>query len=305
MKYNYHLYCAIVIILTMCFLCACNSEAEAPDTSELESQTTTVEIDTVVPENLRLTEMVVNSSGKTQTHTYQYDTSGRLIGETFTDSGNSTLSTVTEYRYDENGFRNYESAFYTSYNMAQTESWTNNKDGNKLDGKIMQGDTLFVGYSNTYNEAGHLIREVETNAEGAETSVSEYEYTDSYGSYIKLTFTGSTERITEKKLDAAGNELSYRLTIGGKLTTEIVYEHDDKGNLISYKSGDNVYTYTYEYDGDLIICVTELDNDGDTVTSKTSEYDKYGNLTESVIKNASGIETSRTIYKYSDISKAQ
>ena len=108
-------------------------------------------------------------------------------------------------------------------------------------------------------------------------SVSEFEYTDEYGSYVQRFVSGASVGNTVTVIkDKYGNEITHeesglfsiiyenkyeddrliekntiRTTTAGTIITKTVYNYDKKGNLIkeiSYDTaGDVTITITYEY----------------------------------------------------------
>ena len=195
----------------------------------------------------------IEKNGDETVTTFEYDAQGRLIKYEIISGDNA--DTVKEVEYDNHGYKNYEKG--VSKSGLETEVfWTNDDDGRVIKQRLVA----------TFAEASLSIE-----------SISEFEYTDEYGSYVQRfvsgTSKGNTVTVTKDKY---GNEVTHeesglfsavyenkyednilvetttsRTTQTGTVISKTVYESDKNGNMIkevSYDSRGNVIlTQIYEY----------------------------------------------------------
>ena len=166
---------------------------------------------------------------------------------------NGVVNSTNELAYDNNGYKNYEKS--TNVSGLITEIFYTNDS----EGKITSQRTVITFQENSFE------------------SVSEFEYTDDYGSYVQTFVSGSSKgnTITVTK-DEHGNELAHitsnstsiryenkyngtilveriasRSTSSGTVVTKIVYEYDENGNNVKTTSYDELgtifLTQLYEY----------------------------------------------------------
>ncbi len=224
---------------------------------------------------------------------YIYDSDGNIINETYyaqkLQNGTNVDIVIENY------CREYDSTVIVSeiYKKRIGEELTNQKrtlysynDENYITEKFVYqwiNDSWYQTYGEeyVYNDCGNITSQtitVYTNFVNAETglikSISDsntikYEY-DVWGQQIKVTNNAGTddEIISETSYDVYGRT-SFVITDGNKT----VYTYDNRDNILTIAEGENITTYNYSDNGNLL----SRTNPNGTVASYF--YDSYGNLT--------------------------
>lgn len=198
-----------------------------------------------------LTKSTMVENGNTTVATYTYDGDGKL--SSYEIRVNDVLNTQNEVEYDENGYKSYEKATLAS-GLVVEMFFTNDTRG-----RVTEQRTVSSHVGSIYE------------------SVSRFEYTDTYGSYVQTVVSGpgkgNTVTVTK---DEKGNELTHAESAG----LFIRYENTYDGEVLTERTG--VYTRSggsctvrtvYEYDehGNNV-CTTSYDADGKVTLAQTYEY---------------------------------
>ena len=194
---------------------------------------------------------MIEKNGTTTVTNYEYNKKGQMIRYEILSGSN--IDTVKEVKYDRNGYKNYEKG--TSGTGFITEIyWTNDKQGRPVSQRVV------------------------TDYKGNKTeSVSQFEYTDEYGSYVQTMTSGAAtgNTVTVVK-DEHGNEITHAELLG-----------------ISMR-------YENTYDGDVLVerTSTQTTPGGLTVTKTKYEYDENGNLIKETSYDSEGRVTLTQTYEY-------
>ncbi len=197
-------------------------------------------------EALLLSRECYAASGEKQNEElYYYNSSNQNVRVEFWYK--DEITSKTELRYDENGYKNYESAKTNS--RSYTIHTVNDKNG-----KILKTTT-------------DLYKSM-----GIDEYVTEYEYIDENGSYktIGMGIGGGAEIVTVYYMDDRGNLTRVVQPDGSELIHENTYEND---LLTEVKTKNNRKVYEYDEDGNLI---TETVYNGESLVA-VYKY-KYSNL---------------------------
>ena len=189
----------------------------------------------------------VEKNGTTSVTTFEYNDVGNLVK--YEILVGDIADTVKEVAYDAKGYKNYEKGISKSGFVTEI-FWTNDEKGRPIEQKSVM---TFKDFSSE--------------------SLSQYEYTDEYDSYVQTFLSGASKgnTITVTK-DEHRNELSHiesnsttihyenkyednrlieRVSTSGSLLTKTIYDYDDAGNLIKETSydiyGNITLTQIYEY----------------------------------------------------------
>ncbi len=195
---------------------------------------------------------MIEKNGATTVTNYEYNKKGQMVRYEILSGSN--VDTVKEVKYDRNGYKNYEKG--TSGTGFITEVyWTNDKQGRPISQRIV------------------------TNYKGNKTeSISQFEYTDEYGSYVQTMTSGASvgNTVTVVK-DEHGNEITHVELLGVSMRYENTYDGDVLVERISTQTTPGGLTVTktkYEYgeNGDLIK-ETSYDSEGKVTLTQTYEYE--------------------------------
>lgn len=230
-----------------------------------------------------------------------------------------------EYEYDENG----NLVVQTDYKAGEKEfCQTNAYNEQNL---LIRSETVFDQYPEAgssatyeYNAQGRLIKKCTFDYRGRPKNEIVYEY-DELGRTAKVqdknsiaTYTygendsciileedikGAWNQKSEHIYDAKGNETNLRNYDGDVISTERIYEYDEKNRpvkMIVYSYGEEIAYTTWEYPDDYH-AVWTTHQQGEMVGSGTDEYDEFGELIKEIAYNAAGLATQTVIYEYGNL----
>lgn len=259
--------------------------------------------------------------------TYTYDEQGNQISKSIDSGADEVVEQITFYAYDEQGNRTSESYDYNADGVADetnTYTYTYDEQGN-LTSEIDFGADPLINRINTYtyDEQSNLISESygdlaftnigvehDGNAHDIISQKYFYKYNSNYdeaGNEIeKKRYLGETGKITYYAHDNNGNLYREININNGNIDQVITYTYDEQGNLISesydydYNGvADRIDAYTYNEQGNLSTKNIDSDTDGVADETITYTYDEQDNLiTESIDSNADGIADQIMTYAY-------
>ena len=198
-------------------------------------------------DKLYLVKQTMTEKSGTVTTEFIYNDNYQVVKQKTTTGGIS--DTDSELGYDENGYQNYQKNISKS-GLVSEIFIKNDANGRWLE---MRSVSIYNGKENE--------------------TITTYEYTDEYGSYIQTSTSGVTTTVTKdehgndiarsnNKGQSSTHENKYNgdllvetittMTVGTKTTvTTMKYEYDGQGNKIketSYDTAGNVtYTQTFEH----------------------------------------------------------
>ncbi|MEG0442025.1 MAG: hypothetical protein RR544_06975, partial [Oscillospiraceae bacterium] len=193
-----------------------------------------------------------------------YDYLGNISAVT-TWGGNEQKST-TRYGYDGAGFLLTETS-----PLGYVTSYENDKEGNPLKKTDRDGKAV----TNTYNDLGQVTRLQDYDGKGLD-------YTYNWNGLLTEERHSDGSRTTYAYNRASLIDLQRETTAGNKTLREIIYGHDDAGNLtserrtgVNFDKRTETVDYTYDKASRLTKTVTMSEKG---VTSVQYAYDKAGNL---------------------------
>ena len=182
-----------------------------------------------------------------QSVTYKYFYNRDYMVAKYEIYSNGILNSTVVIEYDENGFKNYE--------KSQSEF----------------GFVIEIYYTNDLN--GRIL-EQRSLLNGGNESITLYEYTDTYGSYVKVNeASGSTVTVT---VDTHGN---------------VTKEEDNLGMVTTYEN---------TYNGNLLTetKATRMESTSATITITEYEYDVFGNIIAKTTFDGNGTILQKITYTY-------
>lgn len=261
---------------------------------------------------------------------YEYDTEGRIVKETWLDHSYGNYKSVTSYEYNSEGLLSKRSVadnywteeYYYEYDEDKRRSVVHRK--NVLINEKLCEDTLEYtydaqgGYTVKYILEGqpYLIYEIDKNGSivkeisyknDAENIVDynyEYQYDQDENLTRKVTYSnGNIQEILEYEYDDNKNVVS---DLKMEFQSEVYYEYDTNGNLIKESWPKLDYTYEYNAEGQLKRMVNgfgqvtmyeynaegQLNRKVDDYSQTTYEYDAEGKKIRSLCEaDAFSMET--------------
>jgi len=202
---------------------------------------------------------IIKKTSKDKTTTYKYDNMNQLIEEKTDDK-------ITTYSYDKRGNRIENGSIKATFNsMNQLVSYDGKTVSYDKDGNRTSDDK----YDYSWNSLGQLVKVVKKS----DNDTWNYQY-DELGR--RITKTHNSEK-TNYHYDGDSIYL-----IGESQNGQIIrtYIRDQNGKLLALKIGDKVYNYHTNSRGDVIGL---SDQDGNI--QATYEYDSWGNITKSDVKD--------------------
>ncbi|MBE6683453.1 MAG: hypothetical protein E7595_04780 [Ruminococcaceae bacterium] len=280
----------IILLSALLLLCSCaGSEEESSQMQSSQSADMSVvseEESNHDGETKKLVSKLTikNETGKiSQTNVYEYDSLGRTV----TVVTESEQGTIYNYiGYDENG---YEAEYITkdasgniqSHHQYERDEYGYVKIWRSLDknGKLIAENKMDVDY----DDQGRMLN-VYVNGE-----LSQYYSYDEEGNATERRVGTEAYNIYDKdnnKIEAVDGD--YHMTA--------IYEN---GRAIEANAtrGENTYKTTYEYDGELLLAMTNYEN-GEITIKYTFEYDSDGDIIKETMQNALGISVSISEYEY-------
>ena len=271
-------------------------------------------------------DMDIENGGSIHT-TYEYDTLGRKVSETYSDGS------YKEYTYEGTSDRVQTEMDYLSDGTAESGSLYLYDTWNRLTDILHnEGREIVSVYSYTYDVNGNILTEsVSYDSETAR--VTSYEY-DVEGRLVKTTYpTQSALGVVEYEYDSYGklteilqdneeircyyyDDFNRVVTVkdyekpGSSSYILKSYEYDEFGRCVSavYTENGNsqkvLESYAYSYDkNDNIISETRISNlpAEDSIINETRDYiyDSYGRLTQSTITDHTAEDVQvATTYEY-------
>lgn len=225
---------AFLILLCALLLVACNPSGDSETNAFILSET----------------ETTYKTNGDIIVMKYEYNGDLPIKIKTFK---NDILNTVTEMKYDENGFMNYSKQTLESNGFIAEVFYENSSDGKPLTKK----------YSSSQGD-------------NTTETIWQLEYTDENGSYIEKATVSGIERTQNYSFDEQGNPTKF-ISANGQ-TTFYSNKYDDEGNLYEVKItivGLGVQTIKYEYNEDGMLAIENTyDEDGTLIITKTYSYVK-------------------------------
>ena len=252
---------ALLLLAAALILTACASPApaaaEAPETTEAPQFTEAAPKTRTVPDTLTMEIFV----------------------------GDVNISTKTQHFYDENGLLSQTISYSGDQETSRTEL-ENDLHGEVIRQTTVSGAMTTVTESeNTYDDAGNLIKKVDTvTMDGVITDIREYSYRPD-GKLLEAIFTHTGEN---------------------GYTTSNCYEYDEKGNqiaVIQESNGISIRTEAeFNEEGRIVSSVTI--NSDDTVTGRTEytyDFAEDGTMTQTqtAIALPTGLST-RTVTCYDE-----
>ena len=271
----------LVLCLTI-FVWGCNTQEQS--SSDATSEASSQEDNKGKTETLLWKEVSKNASGGiTHTTEYAYDSFGRKTTITV-KQGDTT--TITSYKYDENGFLAEEEIKTKGGSFVFHCVYENDSDGNVLKATTLdkKGDILTETLK-IYDENGKIQ---EVKVDGKTTKIYTYEEDGSYTETYK-------NRVGYSKYDKDGNFLSSKDD-----QSEVTYSYTD-GLLTEFVvvSGDIIRKSVFEYTKGLISRNTEYEND--TISRVyLYEYDENMRLIKDSFQNEIGVTPRTTYYEYKE-----
>ena len=201
---------------------------------------------------------------------------------------------TTVYTYDAAG--NLTAEDYTYIGSAIGDYWskityTHDTAGHDLTEEYTDCNGYRESTTHAYDEQGNEIRLTATNGEnGAYTLTITY---DDNGNALTKRFDYEDGHSSESvyTYDANGNQLSVVMTEGGTYREERVRTYDADGNVLTdvYSNSDigviHNEVYTYEQDGNVVICRDLSDPDNDSTTTLTYRDDGSTLTVDHVARN--------------------
>lgn len=272
------------LLLILCFttmLWGCNAQdQDNSDLTDVSSQQPDQGQTTI----LLWKEVSKNASGSIMHSTeYAYDSMGRKTTVTVTQ-GDTT--TVTNYKYDENGFLSEEEIKTKGDSFIYHCIYDNDANGNVLKATTLdkQGK-LLTETLNIYDNSGKIQ---EVKVDGKTTKVYSYEedgsYTETYKNRNGYNKYDKDGKCIFSKDDSSEANYSYT----NDLLTEFVMV-----------SNGNIYKNVYEYTNGLISRQTDYEND-QINRIYTYEYDENMRLIQDSVQNAIGVVSRTTYYEYKE-----
>jgi len=212
-----------------------------------------------------------SDGGIQQLTEFEFDSDGKLLGETWTLKGE--LWATVECVYDENGVLIERKGVQEGVEGSARFMYD---DKGRLIEKHDNEDGLY--YSCDYDESGNLVKEVHFT-EGKEDHRYEYKYDEKNQITEKATFEdGTIDQRDTFEYDAEGriiNKKKYSFYEGEHVYYEKINEYDENGRKLSMK---------------------EINEDGTSLTSFV--YDKKGRLSKIDLPRDSGLDDIKCKYTY-------
>lgn len=227
-----------------------------------------------------------------------------LTSEVFT--GEMSVDVKTQYIYDEQGL------------MKAVVSWFNGEESSRAviendhmgevirQTSVSNGVTTVTESENTYDEAGNLIKKVDTvSSDGNVTDIREYHYNaDHQHTHVKFSILGENPVTitTRYEYDSLGNQTAEHQETNGISSSVLTeYEYDDQNRIskATKTNGNGAVTgyteYTYESDGHRIL--NDYLPDGTPLSKIVYTYDENGQTVQRETWYAD-VLSQRTTYTY-------
>ena len=315
------------VILSLCLLVACGNTAETTSLTAVatasdlyspapiaESETAPASVtDTEVipaPEeqeaSLLTSETVYNADGTfNYRKSYGYDEAGDLLSEwTYDEDGNVLWR--NEYSLDENGYRIRYDSYDGGGSINYTEVYTCDEQGRRLTEAYENAVGTFTDYTAYVYEGDSTL-----------PSRIEYWTGDRMDSYVVCEY-DEFERLITSTEYMADDTLLFRTQMvydesgllletveqneEGEEISRVLFDYDTMGNRISESSffnGISRGSTEYEYSDEGVLLWVRSVSADDVVESREQYiYDKYGNLTNIIYEDGSGVKQSETVYSY-------
>ena len=288
-----------ILLLTMMILshaaCAGDRGLGNETTDELiTSEQTTAQV--LVPIRVLLKETTYGMDGnELNRREYEYDESGNLVVQTDYKAGEKEFCQTNAYN-EQNLLIRTETVFDQYPEAGSSATYEYNAQGRlikKCTFDYRDRPKNEIVYE--YDEQGRTVKVQDKN------SIATYTYGEN-NSYIILEedIKGAWSQKNEHIYDAKGNETNLRNYDGDVISTERIYEYDEKNRpvkMIVYSYGEERSFSIWDYPDDYHAVWTAY-REGEMVGTGTDEYNEFGELVKETSCNAAGLATQTIIYEY-------
>lgn len=169
-----------------------------------------------------------------------------------------------------------------------------------------KGDGEFIRHKQyMYDKDGNITKYLCTDEEGNFYSTATYQYEDNKLMIYHYVSAGGSFSHLEYEYDSDGNLKKYTAyTPAGEVMSWTEYTTDEKGRYLSYvrytDGGESARHYTYTWDGDQLISLNELGEDGHVVYRYRYTYDSDGKCICANSEAGSGLVYNKENLYYED-----
>lgn len=287
----------LLLVVMILSLAACTGERgsgnETTDEHTTPEQTTE---QVLAPIRVLLKETTYGMDGnELNRREYKYDENGNLVVQTDYKAGEKELCQTNIYN-EQNLLIRSETVFEQYPEAGSSATYEYNDQGRLSKRRIFDyRGRLKDEIVYEYDELGRTVKVQD------KSSIITYTYGEN-NSYIILEedIKGAWSQRSEHIYDANGNETNLRSYDGEEISTERIYEYDEKNRHVKmtvYSYGEEISYSIWEYPDDYH-AVWSAYREGEMVGTGTDEYNEFGELIKEISCNAAGLATQTIIYEY-------